>query len=124
LLNRLRAVARDQRFDGKTLMDDERFAERTAQIEIELTALSYAQLRSLAAESSGNRPGPESSFIKITGTEIQQAITTLMMEASAYDSLDPAKHSALAYFNTRKTSIYAGSNEIQRNIIAKRILGL
>jgi len=124
LLNRLRAVARDQRVDGKTLMDDERFAERTAQIEIELTALSYAQLRSLAAESSGNRPGPESSFIKITGTEIQQAITTLMMEASAYDSLDPAKRSALAYFNTRKTSIYAGSNEIQRNIIAKRILGL
>jgi len=116
LLNRLRAVARDQRVDGKTLMDDERFAERTA--------LSYAQLRSLAAESSGNRPGPESSFIKITGTEIQQAITTLMMEASAYDSLDPAKRSALAYFNTRKTSIYAGSNEIQRNIIAKRILGL
>jgi alkylation response protein AidB-like acyl-CoA dehydrogenase len=124
LLERLRVVASEQRFDGKTLLDDDRFAERAAQVEIELTALSYAQLRSLAAESSGSRPGPESSFIKITGTEIQQAITTLMMEASAYAALDPAQHSALAYFNTRKTSIYAGSNEIQRNIISKRILGL
>jgi alkylation response protein AidB-like acyl-CoA dehydrogenase len=124
LLARLRAMAADQRIDGKTMLDDDRFAERTAQVEIELTALSYAQLRSLAAESSGTRPGPESSFIKITGTEIQQAITTLMMEASAYASLEPAQHSALSYFNTRKTSIYAGSNEIQRNIIAKRILGL
>jgi len=124
LLARLRAVAGDQRVDGKTVLDDDRFAERAAQVEIELTALSYAQLRSLAAESSGRSPGPESSFIKITGTEIQQAITTLMMEASAYASLEPAQRSALAYFNTRKTSIYAGSNEIQRNIIAKRILGL
>jgi alkylation response protein AidB-like acyl-CoA dehydrogenase len=124
LLERLRAVARKQRFDGKTLLDDERFSERVAAVEIELTALSYAQMRSLAAESSGKRPGPESSFIKITGTEIQQAITTLMMEASAASAVDPAEHSALWYFNMRKTSIYAGSNEIQRNIIAKRILGL
>jgi alkylation response protein AidB-like acyl-CoA dehydrogenase len=124
MLARLRAIAADQRLNGTTMLDDDRFAERTAQVEIELTALSYAQLRSLAAESSGKRPGPESSFIKITGTEIQQAITTLMMEASAYSSLEPAQQSALAYFNMRKTSIYAGSNEIQRNIIAKRILGL
>jgi len=124
LIDRLRAIAGEQHYDGKTLLDDESFVKRTAQVEIELTALSYAQLRSLAAESSGKRPGPESSFIKITGTELQQAITTLMMEASAYEALDPAKHTALAYFNMRKTSIYAGSNEIQRNIIAKRILGL
>jgi len=124
LLERLRTVAREHRFDGKTMLDDETFTKRMAAVEIELTALSYAQMRSLAAESSGKRPGPESSFIKITGTEIQQAITTLMMEASAYDALDPADHNALWYFNMRKTSIYAGSNEIQRNIIAKRILGL
>jgi len=124
LLERLRAVARKQHVNGGTLLDDERFSERVATVEIELTALSYAQMRSLAAESSGKRPGPESSFIKITGTEIQQAITTLMMEASAASAIDPAEHSALWYFNMRKTSIYAGSNEIQRNIIAKRILGL
>jgi alkylation response protein AidB-like acyl-CoA dehydrogenase len=124
LLERLRALAGRQRFDGKTLLDDPHFTERMATVEIELTALSYAQLRSLAAESSGKRPGPESSFIKITGTEIQQAIATLMMEASATSAIDPSERSALWYFNMRKTSIYAGSNEIQRNIIAKRILGL
>jgi alkylation response protein AidB-like acyl-CoA dehydrogenase len=124
LLNRLRALAGSQKFDGKSMLDDEGFTKRMAQVEIELTALSYAQMRSLAAESSGKRPGPESSFIKITGTEIQQAITTLMMEASAHNSLDPSNHSALGYFNARKTTIYAGSNEIQRNIISKRILGL
>jgi alkylation response protein AidB-like acyl-CoA dehydrogenase len=124
LLNRLRALAGSQKFDGKTMLDDEGFTKRMAQVEIELTALSYAQMRSLAAESSGKRPGPESSFIKITGTEIQQAITTLMMEASAQNALDPSNHSALGYFNARKTTIYAGSNEIQRNIISKRILGL
>ena len=124
LLNRLRALAGSQKFDGKSMLDDEGFTKRMAQVEIELTALSYAQMRSLAAESSGKRPGPESSFIKITGTEIQQAITTLMMEASANNALDPSNHSALGYFNARKTTIYAGSNEIQRNIISKRILGL
>jgi len=124
LLDRLRMIAGEQRFDGKTMLDDERFAERVATIEIELTALSYAQMRSLAAESTGKRPGPESSFIKITGTEIQQAITLLMMEASGHEALDPSNHASLWYFNTRKTTIYAGSNEIQRNIIAKRILGL
>ena len=124
LLEKLRNTMEKQRFDGKTLLDDENFCKRAAEVEIELTALSYAQMRSLAAESNGGRPGPESSFIKITGTEIQQAITTLIMEASAHHALDPKEHSALWYFNMRKTSIYAGSNEIQRNIIAKRILGL
>jgi hypothetical protein len=124
LLERLRAVASEQQLDGRTVLDDERFATKLAQIEIELTALSYAQLRSLAAESAGASPGAESSFIKITGTEIQQSITELMMDAGGYASLDPQTHSALWYFNFRKASIYAGSNEIQRNIIAKRILGL
>jgi alkylation response protein AidB-like acyl-CoA dehydrogenase len=124
LLDRLRSIASQQRYDGKTMLDDERFQERMATVEIELTALSYAQMRTLAAESAGKRPGPESSFIKITGTEIQQAITLLMMEASGHAALDPSNHASLWYFNYRKATIYAGSNEIQRNIIAKRILGL
>jgi alkylation response protein AidB-like acyl-CoA dehydrogenase len=124
LLERLNAIANSQRVGGGTLLDDDRFAERIAAVEIELTALSYTQLRSLAAEQSGKSPGPESSFIKITGTEIQQALTELMMDASAYEAFDPAVHSAAWYYNYRKTSIYAGSNEIQRNIIAKRLLGL
>jgi len=124
LLERLKHVAAEQDTGGRSLLDDDRFAEKIAQVEIELTALSYAQLRSLAAEKAGASPGPESSFIKITGTEIQQSLTELMRDAGGYTSFDPATHNALWYFNFRKASIYAGSNEIQRNIIAKRILGL
>jgi alkylation response protein AidB-like acyl-CoA dehydrogenase len=124
LLERLKSLAAQQDAGGRRLIDDDGFAQKIARVEIELTALSYAQLRSLAAEKSGASPGPESSFIKITGTEIQQTITELMMDAGGYASFDPATHSALWYFNFRKVSIYAGSNEIQRNIISKRILGL
>ena len=124
LLERLKAFAAEQHYGNATLLADPTFARKVARVEIELIALSYAQLRSLAAESAGSSPGPESSFIKITGTEIQQAITELMMEASAYGALDARTKNAAWYFNFRKTSIYAGSNEIQRNIIAKRILGL
>ena len=124
LLDRLKTLAKAQRHGAATLLDDPGFARKIASVEIELTALSYAQLRSLASESAGKSPGPESSFIKITGTEIQQSITELMMEASGYGALDARTNDAAFYFNYRKTSIYAGSNEIQRNIIAKRILGL
>jgi alkylation response protein AidB-like acyl-CoA dehydrogenase len=100
-------------------IDDRRLNERIAQVEIELEALAFTELRTLAAESAGKRPGPESSILKIKGTEIQQAISEL-----ALDALGPyaERHLAPKYFNYRKTSIYAGSNEIQKNIIAKRIL--
>jgi alkylation response protein AidB-like acyl-CoA dehydrogenase len=124
MLEHLKEIASSERYNGHALIDDVDFAKRIAEVEVRLTALSYAQLRSLAAESATKSPGPESSFIKITGTEIQQAITELMMEANAYASFDRATRSAPMYFNFRKTSIYAGSNEIQRNIIAKRMLGL
>jgi alkylation response protein AidB-like acyl-CoA dehydrogenase len=102
-------------------IDERRLHERVAQIEIELEALAFTELRTLAAESAGKRPGPESSILKIKGTEIQQAISEL-----ALDALGPyaEPHVAPKYFNYRKTSIYAGSNEIQKNIIAKRILKL
>lgn len=102
-------------------IDDRRLEERIAGVEIELEALAFTELRTLAAESAGTRPGPESSILKIKGTEIQQAISEL-----ALDALGPyaERHLAPKYFNYRKTSIYAGSNEIQKNIIAKRILKL
>jgi len=102
-------------------IDDRRLNERIAQVEIELEALAFTELRTLAAESAGKRPGPESSILKIKGTEIQQALSEL-----ALDALGPyaERHVAPKYFNYRKTSIYAGSNEIQKNIIAKRILKL
>jgi alkylation response protein AidB-like acyl-CoA dehydrogenase len=96
----------------------------------------------LASDREGRAPGPEASILKIKGTELQQTITELMMEAvgpyalpfvpEAMDdawrgvSIGPDFAAPLAarYFNYRKTTIYGGSNEIQRNIIAQRILGL
>jgi len=100
---------------------DRRLDERIALVEIELEALAFTELRTLAAESAGKRPGPESSILKIRGTEIQQALTELALDALGPYADD---HAAKKYFNFRKTSIYAGSNEIQKNIIAKRILKL
>jgi alkylation response protein AidB-like acyl-CoA dehydrogenase len=124
MLDRLKEIAGEQRFNGSTLIESGDFAKRIAEVEVRLTALSYAQLRALAAESATKSPGLESSYIKIVGTEIQQAITELMLEAGAYASFDSRTNNAALYFNYRKTSIYAGSNEIQRNILAKRMLGL
>lgn len=102
-------------------LDDSRLNDRIAEVEIELDALAFTELRTLAAESAGTRPGPESSILKIKGTELQQAISEL-----ALDAVGPYADAAITakYFNLRKTSIYAGSNEIQKNIIAKRILKL
>jgi alkylation response protein AidB-like acyl-CoA dehydrogenase len=124
MLDRLKEIAGEERFNGSTLIESGDFAKRIAEVEVRLTALSYAQLRALAAESATKSPGLESSYIKIVGTEIQQAITELMLEAGAYASFDSRTNNAALYFNYRKTSIYAGSNEIQRNILAKRMLGL
>jgi alkylation response protein AidB-like acyl-CoA dehydrogenase len=125
LLDRLRAIAANAKVGEHSMLEDRRFAQKLAEVEIELTALGYTQLRALAAESAGTRPGPESSYLKIKGTEIQQALSELAMDAAGYGALDASVHSEAAwYFNYRKTSIYAGSNEIQRNIIAKRLLRL
>jgi alkylation response protein AidB-like acyl-CoA dehydrogenase len=100
-------------------INDRRLQERIAEVDIELTALAFTELRVLAAESAGGRPGPESSILKLRGTEIQQALTELALDAGGpYTDTDLARH----YYNLRKASIYAGSNEIQKNIIAKRIL--
>ncbi|MBV8150804.1 MAG: acyl-CoA dehydrogenase family protein [Candidatus Eremiobacteraeota bacterium] len=100
---------------------DQRLAERIASVEIELDALAHTELRILTAEAAGNRPGPGSSLLKIKGTEIQQALSELALDAVGPYAGGPE---AARYFNFRKTSIYAGSNEIQKNIIAKRVLGL
>jgi alkylation response protein AidB-like acyl-CoA dehydrogenase len=100
-------------------IEDRRFDERIAEVDIELTALAFTELRVLAAESAGTRPGPESSILKLKGTEIQQALTELALDAGGpYADVALARH----YFNLRKATIYAGSNEIQKNIIAKQIL--
>jgi hypothetical protein len=117
---------------------DEDFLRKVAEVEIDLAVLEFTELRTLAAEAKGETAGPQSSILKICGTELQQRIGELAVEAVGYyafpyerglganERFGPefALGAAESYFNMRKTSIYAGSNEIQRNIIAKAILGL
>ncbi len=142
-LRRLREIAALERVGDKPLIEDERFRVKIAAIEVELKALEMTQLRVVAAERRGNRPDPASSILKIKGSEIQQAISELLLEAiGPYAVVGEAPHKederwneppvghdwatglAPQYFNMRKVSIYGGSNEIQKNIIAKAILGL
>jgi alkylation response protein AidB-like acyl-CoA dehydrogenase len=124
------------------LIDDVIFAQKIANLEIDLLALEYTELRTLSAISTGKAPGPESSILKIVGTQIIQAIDELYVEAAGYYTMpfvpyqfddnydgpqigpEMATNSSLRYFNNRKTSIYGGSNEIQTNIISKAVLGL
>ena len=142
-LSRLKEKIRNSDNTQPSLTGDNDFLKKIGQLEIELKALEFTELRTLAAVSVGRAPGPESSLLKIRGTEIQQKLDELFMEAAGYFSLpyvpqqynlnsDPEEHvgfgadsvSSLVYFNNRKASIYGGSNEIQKNIIAKHVLGL
>ncbi len=145
-IRRLKELAALERSAGKPLLADPRFRAKIAAVEIELKALEMTQLRVVAAErnrSGSNKPDPASSILKIKGSEIQQTITELLLEVvGPYALPDQVPHDdserwneppigpdwagplAPQYFNYRKTSIYSGSNEIQKNIIAKAILGL
>ena len=141
-LRRLRKQAGAAVRGAAPLAQDKNFMRRLAALEVELKALEYTELRTLAAVASGKAPGPESSILKIKGTEIQQATDMLYLQAAGYYALpyvpdqfeagfagEPIGEgaeikSSLRYFNFRKASIYGGSNEIQKNIIAKHVLGL
>ena len=135
-LARLKELAAHHTKNGKPILDDPRFRDRLTRVEVELMALEITNLRFLdQMRRSGKPPGADVSMLKIKGTEIQQAITELMMQAAgplaqAYRPLDPMDFDhftarlAPRYCNMRKATIYAGSNEIQRNIIAKATLGL
>ena len=143
-IRRLKEIAQLE-FSGRTpVWENRRFREKVAAVEVELKALEMTQLRVVSADAKqGNHgtPDPASSILKIKGSELQQATTELLMEAIGpyalpYESEaaerrneppvgpDYAAPLAPAYFNYRKVSIYGGSNEIQKNIIAKAILGL
>jgi hypothetical protein len=120
-----RQLARLKAFSSH-LKENLRFRDRLSRLEVELTALEITNLRFLdRMRRTGQPPAADVSMLKIKGTEIQQGLTELMMEAT-----DPAANDELAqairkrYLSMRKTTIYAGSNEIQRNIIAKMTLGL
>ena len=141
-VEQLKEIAAAEMLDGKPLIEDMGFATKISQLEIDLSALEITELRTLAGEQAGKGPGPESSLLKVKGTEIQQRLTELTLEAVGHYGTpdfrsfpddgsndfpigpDYAHHAAPTYFNMRKTSIYGGSNEIQRNIITKMILGL
>ncbi len=140
----LKRLAGEQTKNGKPLIDDPLFAAKVASLEIELMALEITVLRVVsqqdAQQGAKKGPGPQASLLKIKGTEIQQDLSELMLEAvgplavpfdkaflegEGDDALDhDAAPLAAHYFNYRKTSIYGGSNEIQKNIIAQMILGL
>jgi alkylation response protein AidB-like acyl-CoA dehydrogenase len=108
------------------LKDDPRFRDRLSRLEIELMALEITNLRFLdRMRRTGEPPGADVSMLKIKGTEIQQGLTELMLQALDPVASDPfAQAVRKKYLSMRKTTIYAGSNEIQRNIIAKMTLGL
>ncbi len=138
----LKRLANGQRKNGKSLLDDPIFAAKVATLEIEIMALEMTVLRVISMDSAKRGPGPEASMLKVKGTEVQQSLTELMVEtvgpyAMPFDPAylegerehgvaqdDDAAPLAAYYFNYRKTSIYGGSNEIQKNIISQMILGL
>ena len=111
--------------DGRPLIEDARFRDKLTRVEVELMALEITNLRFLdQMRRSGQPPGADVSMLKIKGTEIQQALTELMMQAVDPGAQEAFSGLAKRYCNMRKTTIYAGSNEIQRNIISKMTLGL
>lgn len=139
-VERIKALASQERRNGVPLIEDRVFRRKLAAVEIQLKALEITQLRVVSAEAArgSGQPDPASSVLKIKGSELQQATTELLMEAigpfaapyigegSNEPAIGPEDAAPLAplYFNTRKVTIYGGSSEIQKNIIAKAVLGL
>lgn len=141
-LEKLKIAAQRMRYNGRPLAQDPLFAARLARVEIDLENMKTTNLRVIAAVAGGGVPGAESSMLKIKGTEIRQEILSLtrramgpyavpFVEAAMHDGYaeapigpEEATSAAAAYFNYRKLSIFGGSNEVQKNIISKMILGL
>ncbi|HZD25955.1 MAG TPA: acyl-CoA dehydrogenase family protein [Alphaproteobacteria bacterium] len=137
-LRRLRRIAATEQVAGRPLNQDEDFARALADFETALATYEFLELRTLGKKT----PGAEASYLKLLGTELQQSVSELLLQAVGYYG-SPYQREALAYgyngpqvgpdyaaplapqyFNYRKTAIYAGSNEIQRNIMAKAVLGM
>ena len=125
-LAKLKAFAGQQKGDdGKPFLENPRFRDKLTRLEVELMALEITNLRFLdQMRRSGQPPGADVSMLKIKGTEIQQTLAELMLQAEDPGAQEGFTGLAKRYCNMRKTTIYAGSNEIQRNIIAKMTLGL
>ncbi|MEN6541903.1 acyl-CoA dehydrogenase family protein [Parvibaculum sp.] len=140
-LNKVRKRAKETIVDGHAVADEPSFQARVADLEAQITAMEFTELRIFSALSTGGNVGPESSLLKCRGTELQQEVSQLAVEVlGSYaipfvedgmietnePSIGPenAFTTAPYYFSLRKASIYAGSNEVQRNIMAKAVLGL
>jgi len=140
-LGELRAIAQRQPVDGASLADDPSFAARMNQLEIRLMGLEFAEMTTLARLARGGSPGPESSLQKNTSVDIGQTLETLLLEAIDYYGLPHANLISLnghgawpgpgygetisaRYLNGRAASIFGGAREVQKNIVAKVVLGL
>jgi alkylation response protein AidB-like acyl-CoA dehydrogenase len=133
-IRRIKRIAANTKVGGKRLLDDPNVRARIARHEIKLEALRMANYRAIAGAQLGHAPGPESSILKIRGSEIMQQCFEMAMDIMGPNSLEwfneagavPAIEQWVpSTFNyTRATTIYGGSNEIQKNIIAKHLLGL
>jgi alkylation response protein AidB-like acyl-CoA dehydrogenase len=141
MLERLKYIASQELRDGRPLIEDPLFRAQIAEVEMQLMAADMSNLRTLAAARDGGAPGAESSILKIKGTEIRQTIAYLISKAVGPYALpfiedelgyssepllytEYSSSATYQYLDTRKASIYGGSNEIQKNIIAKMILEL
>ena len=136
----LKRIARAELQQGRPLIENPHFAARLARIEIDLMAMATTNLRVVAAADGGKAPGAESSMLKVKGSILRQQINDLarraigpwampfiseQLESNLYHpGPDYAAKAAPTYLNNRKISIYGGSNEVQRGIITKVLLGL
>ncbi len=141
-LDELKAIARHLGDADGALIEDPAFNDRIATVEIGIEALEFNELRALSKLADGASPGPESSLAKNTAVDLEQAINTLALEAIGYcgvphhnllrlednnaPTVGPAEFEAVngRYLNSRAASIFGGSREVQKNIIAKTVLGL
>ena len=141
-LNHLKVISKKSLKNGKPLIEDPVFSSEVAELEIDLLAMEIFNIRTVSAAAEGKAPGMESSLLKIKGTLVRQKTTELLRKALGPQALpylpeqfdegwnempigpDYAGPIAKQYFNMRKISIYGGSNEIQKNIVAKASFGL
>jgi alkylation response protein AidB-like acyl-CoA dehydrogenase len=134
-LTLIKRIARETPVGKGTLWDDETFQTRVARLQMRHRAIALANMRTLAAAQLGHAPGAESSILKLVGTELYQEVTELAMDAlghaamgwfdSPTDAMPRYQQWIASQFNyLRACTIYGGSNEIQKNIIAKQILGM
>ena len=133
MLHKLKDIAASKTIDGRPMLEDPRWRGKIARLEMRFRAHLMVCYRTLAAQQKGKNPGPESSIMKLVGTKLIQELTELAMEIMGENSLTwhnegvctPIEESIGPYFcYERSATIYGGSNEIQRNVIAKMILQL